>query len=126
MKLTVVLNLSNKYKNRLLSLGKEVCNGNGGLEEVRLVSKGKRAAVELLLTDFDIVIEDDDCPELWRYDSIEKAFGDKDMIARLKPVPVCDLIKISPRACDGCVKNPRAQKSAGAGESVLQRVAQAK
>jgi hypothetical protein len=80
MKLYAILNLSNRYHNKLYLDGRLLASGNNGLEEIQLVPKGKRTLVQITLSNADVILISEYCP---------------------KPEQ-CDLRRISSNACDGC------------------------
>lgn len=101
----VVLDPNNKYRTCLYVAGQLVADGNNGLEDVVLKTKGKRSVLEITLSDFTLSIMSNECPELYRYDEIRKALGNARRIAGLNPA--CELIQMSPNACDGCRLQPQ-------------------
>ena len=106
MKLTVVLNPENKHRNALFYGHQMVASGSSGLEDVSIEWKnGKRAVLHIALTDFSLIVQNDRCPEIDRYHEVQKAFGDRVAINALNPV--CEMLRISPSACDGCPKHPK-------------------
>lgn len=107
MKLTVVLNPDNKHRNALFLGNQLVAKADGGgLEDVSISWKeGKRAVLHIALTDFNVIVQNDCCPEAYRFNEIQKAFGDRPAMTALKPA--CEMVRISPSACDGCPKNPK-------------------
>ena len=104
-KIFVVLDPNNRYRNQLYVNGKLVADGNNGLEEVALETKGKRSVLKLSLSDFAISITNEECPELYRYEQIRAVVGDARRIAGLNPT--CEMIRMSPNACDGCKLQPQ-------------------
>ena len=104
MKLTVVVDPKNKYMNRLYCGSRMIASGTDGLENVEILTKGKRAMVVLSLTKVEIVMDSEICPESYRYDEISKARGNAEALGKLGIT--CDMLKTSPNACDGCMKNP--------------------
>ncbi len=109
MKPTIKINSRNKYHNELWMEGRLVANGNNGLENVEIKTMGKRTSVVLTLTGVNIIIKDTECPEAHRYDQILERFGDRSKLSELNLI--CDMIKISPTACDGCPYKPDEAKS---------------
>jgi len=52
----------------------------------------------------NIIVKDTECPEAHRYDKIIVGFGNRPELSQLGLV--CDMLKISPTACDGCPYKP--------------------
>jgi len=104
-KLTLVVNQGNLYQNRLYLGNQLIATGYQGIE-VRFErhKDSKKQALWLKLLDYTFIMESMDCPEEARYPDIAEAFGDREKIAALHPV--CEMIQISPKACDGCPANP--------------------
>lgn len=111
MKLTVVLNQENKYKNRLYLGNRLVASGDNGLEDVTITTKGKRMVAVVALTVFDVIVESENCPELFHYSEIRAAKGNSEALSRLGYT--CELLEMSSVACDGCPKNPDRIKIGG-------------
>ena len=105
MRPVIKINTRNKYHNELWIGDSLVANGNNGLENVEIKTQGKRSTVVLTLTGVNVIITDAECPEVHRYDKILDAFGDSPKLAKLSLV--CDMLKISPTACDGCKWKPQ-------------------
>lgn len=107
MKLTVILNPDNKHRNALFLGNQMIANADGGgLEDVSIDWKtGKRAVLHIALSEFNVIVQNDKCPEAYRFNEVQKAFGDRAAINMLKPA--CEMLRISPMACDGCPKNPK-------------------
>jgi hypothetical protein len=99
------LNQNNLYQNRLFFGNQLIATGYQGCE-VRFErhKDSKKQALWIKLLDFTLVHEHLECPEEARYPDIQAAFGDKEKIAALHPV--CEMIQMSPKACDGCPANP--------------------
>ncbi len=104
MKPTIKINTKNKYHNELWIGDRLVASGNNGLESVEIGTVGKRSSVILTLTGVNVIVQDTECPEAHRYDKIMDGFGDRTKLSRLGLV--CDMLKISPTACDGCPYRP--------------------
>jgi hypothetical protein len=105
VKITAVLNPENKYRNALYLGNRMLINANSGLKDIRIqYDDNKRAVLYLTLTEFNIVIQNDKCPEAGRFNEILAAFGDKNLMKGLNPA--CEMLGISATACDGCPKNP--------------------
>jgi len=103
--LTLVVNQRNLYQNRLFLGNQLIATGYQGVE-VRLErhKDSKKQALWIKLLDYKFVMDSMECPEEARYPDIAAAFGDREKIAALHPV--CEMIQISPKACDGCPANP--------------------
>ena len=104
-KATLKLDLNNKYKSEFWVGSRLVAHGNNGLESVELKSMGKRTAAVLTLTGLNVIVGNSECPETHRYREIEERFGDVKRLSELGLV--CDLLQVSPTACDGCPVHPR-------------------
>lgn len=106
MKLTVLLNPENRHRNALFFGNQLIAGGDSGLEDVSISWKdSKRAVLHIALSDFNVIVQNDRCPEAYRFNEITKAFGDRPAMTALKPA--CEMVRISPSACDGCPKNPK-------------------
>lgn len=106
MRPTVKIDTRNKYRSEFWFGERMICHGNDGLESVELKTVGKRVMVVLTLTGVNILVKDSECPEVSRgiYAEIEKRFGNKEELAKLNLV--CEMIRMSPTACDGCKYRP--------------------
>lgn len=104
MKLTLKIDSKNKYRNELWVGDRLAVHGNDGLENVEIVTHGKRTAAVLTLTGVNIIVKDSECPEAYRYHEIMERFGNRSKLSELGLI--CDMLKISPTACDGCVYRP--------------------
>ena len=103
MKITAVLDLMNRYQSRVLVDGIILAAGNRGLEDIQLVSRGKRTFVQITLSNAEVILIGEECPEKFRYHVIRQFQGNE----RLRQLNlVCDLLQVSLNACDGCAKNP--------------------
>lgn len=106
------------YQNRLYLGNQMIATGYSGVEVKLEQQKGrpdsKKQVLWIKLLNFTLVIDQMECPEEARYPEIMDAFGDRDKIAALGPI--CELIQMSPKACDGCPANPL--RSGGDGEKV--------
>ena len=105
MRPTLKIDLSNKFKNELWIGNHLISSGNRGLENVELRNLGKRTVVVLTLTNVNVIVGASSCPETHRYGKILAAFGNHSKLSKLGLV--CDLLKVSPHACDGCSMVPR-------------------
>jgi len=104
MHLVIKLDTKNKYRSEFWLGNKLISHGNDGLENVEIRAVGKRTAVVLTLTNVNIVIKDSECPEIHRYHEIQARFGNREQLNGLGLI--CDMLKVSPTACDGCVYRP--------------------
>jgi len=105
-KLTLVVNARNAYDNKLYYGDEEIDTGQTGLRfTIDQSPANKRTAYLIRTNQVNVVFLQDDCPEEYQFDKIAAAFGDVSKIAKLSPR--CEMIQISPRACDGCPRNPR-------------------
>jgi len=103
-KLVAVIDPENRYKNAIYFNEERVLDGNHGLESVGIVTKGKRAVLELEISDFDFVILNGTCPEAFRISKVLGVLGNAEKIKSLDPV--CELLQVSSTACIGCPKKP--------------------
>ena len=104
MRPTIKLDTKNKYRNELWIGDTLIVHGNDGLENVEIVTQGKRTAVVLTLMGVNIIVKDSECPEAYRYHEIMERFGNRAKLSELGLI--CDMIKVSPTACDGCRYRP--------------------
>ena len=105
MRPTLKIDLKNRFRSQLWFGNLLVSHGNNGLEKVELKTIGKRTVAVLTLTGMNVTIQNSRCPEEHRYGKIQQAFGDRQRLSKLRLV--CDLLEISPRACDGCAMRPQ-------------------
>lgn len=73
------------------------------VESAEIVYDGKRRMLVMKTPDFDL-LPDSRCPERGRFERILQAFGDPARMAALKPI--CTLIQLNARACEGCPQRP--------------------
>ncbi len=106
MRFKLVLDPKNKFRNSLYVGSRLVCTGSTGLEDVALAYRGKRGVLVLTISNFDLVAGQESCPEESRYADIRRHVGDRAGLDALEPEIECDMLKISPLACDGCPLNP--------------------
>lgn len=85
--------------------GEPIESGYEGLE-VEFRNAGKRMEAWIRLAEYGLVFNDPDCPEEHRWREIRKRFGDGKALRELSPPVVCEMIKMSSEACDGCPANP--------------------
>lgn len=113
-RLLVVINPTNRYLNTLYWGNEKIADGNHGLESVVVESNGaKRTLLRIgLSSEFNVVFVQDGCPEAYRYASVCDATGDRTRIMSLNPA--CEMLRISPNACDGCPRRPDQNKSLSA------------
>ena len=104
MKLCLVIDPKNKYETKLYYGNRLIASGSNGLDDVHLITKGKRTIAVVSLTDFELVVESENCPELYHYGDIRANKGNQDGLKRVGYS--CDLLEISATACEGCRKNP--------------------
>lgn len=104
-KLLVVVNLKNRYRNALYFDGKLITTGNNGLEGVQVDWQGKNGLIQITLRNAMLLVESDDCPEESRYAQIHAERGNRDGLKSLNPA--CEMLRMSPNACDGCQKQPK-------------------
>lgn len=103
--MTVLLNPDNKYRNALFLGDRMIINGNSGLKDIEIrYDENKRAVLYLKISEFNLYIQTEKCPEESRFGEVQKAFGDRTKMLALRPV--CEMLTISPTACDGCPKTP--------------------
>lgn len=105
-RLLVVVDPKNRYLNALYWGNELIATGNSGLESVAVESNGaKRTLLRIgLASGFNVVFVQDDCQEAYRYASVCEALGDRTRIMSLNPA--CEMLRISPNACDGCPRRP--------------------
>jgi len=103
-KLVVVIDPENRYKNAIYFNEERVLDGNHGLESVGIVTRGKRAVLELEISDFNFVILNGACPEAFRITKVLSILGDAAKIKMLDST--CELLQVSSTACIGCSKRP--------------------
>ena len=89
----------NKHESEFFVDGKPL----SGIEDARVEYIGKNQVLVLVLRDFKILPESR-CPERNRFERVMQAFGDENRVAALKPS--CNMIRMNPRACDGCPDRP--------------------
>lgn len=120
MKPTIKIDTKNKYRNELWLGDRLIVHGNDGLEKVEIITHGKRTAVVLTVTGMNIIVKDSECPEVQRgiYKEIEKRFGNRGELDKLNLV--CEMLRMSPTACDGCRFKPE-WANLTPGSSVKQR-----
>lgn len=106
MRLTVILDPENKFRNRLFYGNRLILSGNNGLDEIVVKTKGKKALISLSLTDFNLIVEPNRCPESHRYALIRQNFGNRTGLDALEGGLNCELLEVSALACDGCPKRP--------------------
>jgi hypothetical protein len=103
MKIAAVLDVMNRYQSKVLIDGRVLASGNSGLEDIELVTRGKRTFVRLTLSNADVFLIGDSCPEQSRFHVIKQLLGDN----KLRQLNlVCDMLRVSLNACDGCPKHP--------------------
>lgn len=85
MKIFAILDVSNRYQNKIYADGRLLATGNNGLEELQLVTRGKRTMVQLTLSNAEIILVNERCPKI-----VSGA--------------TCELLRITSTACDGCPK----------------------
>jgi hypothetical protein len=88
----------NRYESEFVINGRPVTVADASIEYI-----GKDRVLVLKFRDFQL-LPASRCPERGRYESILRAAGDPEAIARLEPA--CNLIKINARACQGCPERP--------------------
>lgn len=102
-KITCLIDLKNKYRNALYFGNLRLIGGNHGLEAANVDLSGKRAVLHLQITNFDLVIcNDQSCPDRFHYDEISAAVGSAEKLAGLGVQ--CEMLRMSATACDGCPK----------------------
>ncbi len=103
--LTLIIDTENSYNNKLLYGNDEIDSGQSGLRFTIEQSPGnKRTAYLIRTTQVNIILKGAHCPEDWRFEQIARAFGDREAIRQL--LPKCEMIQMSPRACEGCLFHP--------------------
>lgn len=117
---TLKIDTQNRYRNELWINGQLVAHGNDGLEgaELKLLNNGKRMVAVLTLTSVNVIVQNTECPEKHRYSEIQRRFGNREELNKLNLV--CDMLKMSPTACDGCPYRPKSYGKE-AGQSVKAR-----
>jgi hypothetical protein len=88
----------NKYDIEIMLDGRKIEVVDAAIEY-----EGKRQILVLRVSDFQLAPVSG-CPERNRYERILRAFGDAGAIAQLEPV--CSLIKLNAKACNGCPDRP--------------------
>lgn len=104
MKLILVMDPENKYRNKLYLGNRLIVTGTQGLEDVKIETRGKKAVATLTVSIFDLIVDSERCPELFHYGDIRRSKGDRQALKALGYT--CEELALSPNACDGCPKNP--------------------
>lgn len=106
--LRLILNKKNFYRSVLRdSRNNSILAGSNGLDSVRIEYRGKRMMVTLVVPEshISVYVDEGECPEHRRYEeAVRPAIGDRAAIQKLHPS--CELLLISPYACDGCPYQP--------------------
>jgi hypothetical protein len=107
MKPTLKISTKNKFHNELWVSGDLVAGGNSGLEDVELKTNGKRTMLVLTIAAdrFNIMMTDVECPEKHHYEKVEEALSLGNAPETLGVV--CEMLKTSIHACDGCPYRPK-------------------
>lgn len=104
--LTLVIDTENAYNNKLLFGNEEVDTGQSGLRfTIDQSPSNKRTVYLIRTTQVNVILKGSHCPEEWRFEQVERAFGDREAIRQL--LPKCEMIQMSPRACEGCPYHPK-------------------
>lgn len=88
----------NKFESEFFLDGKRL-----DVEDARLEYIGKNQVLVLVVRDYHLLPESR-CPERNRFERVMQAFGNAAAIGELQPT--CSLIRLNPRACDGCKDRP--------------------
>ena len=103
--LTLVIDTENSYENKLVYGTELIDDGKSGLRfSIDQSPSNKRTTYLIRTTQCNVILVGSHCPEAWRYDLVNDAFGDKDKIRALNPD--CEMIQISAKACIGCQFHP--------------------
>lgn len=109
-KLTLILNTENSYENKLLYGTELIDDGKSGLRfSIDQPPSHKRTVYTIRTSSVNVILIGSHCPEAWRYDEVNGAFGDKEKIDALDPS--CEMLKISAKACIGCPSHPFKNRS---------------
>ena len=104
MKVTAVLDLNNRFRNKLYVGNKLLASGNNGLEELQLLQRGKRSMLQIVLSEGFAISFAQECPERQRFSLVRSAGGSRIEIDKL--APDCEMLRVSASACDGCPMCP--------------------
>lgn len=103
--LTLVINTENAYENKLIYGTELIDTGESGLRfNIEQSPSHKRTTYLIRTTQVNVILLGSHCPEAWRYDQVNEAFGDMEKIRALNPD--CEMIRISAKACIGCPFHP--------------------